>query len=172
MYDYEVYDTQLLKWLCNKTRLVVQSFPTTYSYEDMLKQADNDGIIVDPLTIDNIFMRTYNKNHFGDILPLGDLYLIEVHALYKYLDLGDDKVSLLGARGWGPSDIEWANRQNDICSIISSEEDPVKHRDWNWYSAKQREMVAKMHQIEKRTRHKTIYNIPVCRVRNIKGLVR
>ena len=175
----EVYDSELNKWFCEKTRMPVVLVDHKKSYEDCRKEAElHNGIVVGFHTLSDIFLRSYKKHQIGDILPLGDLHLTEAHELYRYLNLGDADVNLLGVRGWTASDIEWAHRQ-DVgpgpgpgYGIISGEEDPVRHRNWAGYSTKQREMVAEMHQIEKRTRHKPIDSIPKCSVRNIKGLVR
>lgn len=175
----ETHDALVTRWLCDKTRIpVITVSHLAFNKELMMRSDDSDGIIIDSLTLDDVWIRAYKKNQVGDILPLGDLHLTEIHALYKHLNLGDEDINFFGIRKWSATDIEWAHRQDvgpgpgPEQGIISGEEDPVRHRNWGGYSAKQREMVAKMHQIEKRTRHKIINNIPKCSVRNIKGLVR
>lgn len=75
-------------------------------------------------------------------------------------------------------EIEWADRQNEQTDmgdggIVVSREDPTKHRAWQAYTGRQRKVIAKMHAIEKATRHKYNPNLPVCKVRDgVKGLVR
>jgi len=69
-------------------------------------------------------------------------------------------------------EIEWADRENMNNNIVTDETDPARHRDWLRYSMRQREVIAKVHQLEKISRHKYNPNLPVCQVRNIAGLVR
>lgn len=75
-------------------------------------------------------------------------------------------------------EVEWADRQNENtklsnkCAIITSEEDPIRHPAWIGYTARQREVVAKVHQMEKATRHKVNPALPVCPVRKQEGLVK
>lgn len=69
-------------------------------------------------------------------------------------------------------EIEWADRENERTSIVVDEADPTKHGAWRAYTGRQREVIAKMHQLEKSTRHKYNPNLPVCEVRKVPGLVR
>lgn len=68
-------------------------------------------------------------------------------------------------------EIEWADRQNMYTNIVSDDTDPIKNQAWKAYSARQREVIAKMHALEKISRHKYNPNLPVCKIRNI-GLVK
>lgn len=87
-------------------------------------------------------------------------------------------------------EIEWADRENmrtmktvakegEVIvqtswnsGIITGETDPSKHPAWMGYTGRQREVVAKMHQLEKISRHKHNPALPVCEVRKVEGLVR
>ncbi|KKN66643.1 hypothetical protein LCGC14_0469780 [marine sediment metagenome] len=80
-------------------------------------------------------------------------------------------------------EIEWADRQNTSTGtawskdkigvpIVTDKGDPTRHRAWQSYTGRQREVIAKMHAIEKATRHKYNPNLPVCQVRKENGLVR
>jgi NAD+ synthase len=77
-------------------------------------------------------------------------------------------------------EIEWADRENErTCGrphwcdegIIVSLLDPVKNQAWHGYTARQRTVIAKIHGLEKISRHK-INIIPSCRLRYDEGLVR
>jgi hypothetical protein len=124
-----------------------------------------NGIVVSSITKELLFGRTYQKGCLGDILPLADLYLQEVLELYPGIE----------GQWQGPEftsqELEWACRENDTTHIIESSDDPTKHRDWGRFTLRQRQMVARLNQIEKLTRHK-ISNAPICELRNTPGLVR
>lgn len=73
-------------------------------------------------------------------------------------------------------EVEWADRQNEITKlqhqkpIVTDPGDPAKHPAWLGYTGRQREVVAKVHQMEKISRHKHNPALPVCPIRN-RGLV-
>lgn len=77
-------------------------------------------------------------------------------------------------------EIEWADREDMRTAksspsgkgIIVSEGDPAKHSAWMGYVGRQKTVVAKMHQLEKISRHKYNASLPMCQVRNVAGLVR
>jgi NAD+ synthase len=83
-------------------------------------------------------------------------------------DAGHEDESELGI---SYDEIEWADRQNMRNSIVTNNEDPVKNSAWLGYTGRQREVIGKMHAIEKATRHKYNPNLPVCEVRKADGLV-
>lgn len=56
--------------------------------------------------------------------------------------------------------------------IIFSNEDPAKHPAFQGYTGRQQQVVAKLHQLEKISRHKINTNLPCCKVRDIEGLVK
>ena len=68
-------------------------------------------------------------------------------------------------------EIEWADRQNDITkrqynkAIVTYSQDPAKHPAWLGYTGRQREVIAKVHQMEKITRHKHNPHLPICPIR-------
>lgn len=84
-------------------------------------------------------------------------------------------------------EIEWADRENtrtekedftlkifgDLIpkGIIFSEDDPAKRPDFYRYTARQKVVICKLHQMEKMTRHKINSNLPVCLVRQEENLV-
>ena len=73
-------------------------------------------------------------------------------------------------------EIEWADRQNMLTGslgtpIIIDDGDPTKHKSWMGYTARQRFVIAKVHQLEKISRHKHNPSLPVCEVRQEPGLV-
>lgn len=75
------------------------------------------------------------------------------------------------------SEIEWADRMNEKTNlsygkpIITDLGDPAKHPFWNALTSRQREVVAKIHQMEKITKHKENLNLPVCLLRDEKGII-
>lgn len=74
-------------------------------------------------------------------------------------------------------EIEWADREDmrtqkfdNECNyrgpgIIFSAEDPAKSPTFFRYTARQKEVIAKLHSLEKISRHKFNPNLPVCQVR-------
>ena len=128
-----------------------------------------------------------------DMSPIADLFKSEVYELFAYMaDISNNPAAKAihdatpTADLWGPDaghedeselgmsydEIEWGDRENMKNGIIINDEDPVKHSAWLGYSLRQREVIAKMHQLEKISRHKYNSNLPVCELRNIDGLVR
>lgn len=73
-------------------------------------------------------------------------------------------------------EVEWADRQNEITKlqhqkpIVTDQGDPAKHPAWLGYTGRQREVIAKVHQMEKISRHKHNPALPVCPIRD-RGLV-
>jgi NAD+ synthase len=69
-------------------------------------------------------------------------------------------------------EVEWADRQNEITKlqhqkpIVTDEGDPAKHPAWLGYTGWQREVIAKVHQMEKISRHKYNPALPVCPIRD------
>lgn len=143
-------------------------------------------------------IRHYHKYGDGcaDLAPIADLYKSEVYELFEYLTRNSDgympqpALDIFNAKPatdlWGPNsdvtdevelgltydEIEWADREDQISKIISSEKDPTKTPMWFAYSLRQKEIIAKLHQLEKSTRHKINISIPVCPIRKEKNLVR
>lgn len=70
------------------------------------------------------------------------------------------------------NEVEWADRQDMQNGIITSEEDPTRHRAWVGYTLRQKEVIAKVYQMEKISRHKHNPNLPICGIRDALGLVR
>lgn len=91
--------------------------------------------------------------------PTADLLVGDTQSDEEELELSYDE-------------IEWADRENIRCGIITTKTDPANHKAWGGYSMRQREVIAKIHQLEKISRHKYNSNLPVCHIRNKKGLVR
>ncbi|HVI39657.1 MAG TPA: hypothetical protein VM577_03270, partial [Anaerovoracaceae bacterium] len=79
-------------------------------------------------------------------------------------------------------EVEWADREDSRTErdydgqtspgIVVSENDPAKHQAWLGYTGRQRVVIARMHALEKASRHKVNASLPVCHVRNVDGLVR
>lgn len=119
-------------------------------------------------------LRNYPKKaYFADLLPLADLYKSELHELishfYDETWVQKDKIR---TKEFASRDIEWADRLDMNYSIISSDNDPVSNHLWPTLTGNQQKIIAKMHQIEKKTRHKHNPNLPVCKLRDNSMLVR
>lgn len=76
-------------------------------------------------------------------------------------------------------EIEWADREDmrtqefhNATGIIKRDADPTKNKEWYRYTSRQKEVIAKLHQIEKISRHKVNPNLPMCELRKIDGLLR
>lgn len=137
-------------------------------------------------------IRNYNKYGEGavDLLPIGDMFKSETYELFKYMVTDNNNTALNSSYKilntysaiipgklqcdqlqLTYNEVEWADRQNILNNIVVKEEDPVRHKDWQRYTSRQREIIAKIHQIEKRTRHKYNQSIPICTLRNIPGIL-
>lgn len=79
-------------------------------------------------------------------------------------------------------EIEWADREDMRTTeefdcgtspgIIFSDDDPTKASDFFRYTDRQQKVIAKLHAMEKVSRHKVNPNLPMCTVRDQEGLVR
>lgn len=84
-------------------------------------------------------------------------------------------------------EIEWADREDmrtayciegiaghdqDVPGVIFNDSDPAKHPEFYRYTGRQQQVIARLHQLEKISRHKMNANLPCCKVRNVEGLVR
>ncbi len=82
-------------------------------------------------------------------------------------------------------EIEWADREDmrtatepdcrgegSSPGIIFSDQDPTKHPEFYRYTGRQQQIIARLHQLEKISRHKFNASLPSCKVRDVEGLVR
>lgn len=118
-------------------------------------------------------VRNFNKYENGnvDLLPLADLFRSEILELLQYLN-DDYKDFFITSLDLTQNEVEWADRENMKTKIIQSNIDPTKHPSWLGYTAHQRIIISKVYQLEKDTQHKIRTDIPICKIRNIEGLVR
>lgn len=134
-----------------------------------------------------------------DLCPISDLFKSEVYELFAYMTNINVAESVSGPSSavaiynavptadlWGAdggqtdeaelgisyNEIEWADRQDMQNHIIKSDSDPARHRAWTGYTLRQREVIAKVHQMEKISRHKHNPNLPICCIRTFPGLVK
>ena len=118
-------------------------------------------------------------------MPVGALAIFEAKPTADLWgpDSGQEDEKELGI---SYDEIEWADREdmrtqgdigrayNPISSpgIIFSDKDPTKRPDFYRYTSRQQTVLAKLHQMEKISRHKMNPNLPVCQVRSVLGLVK
>lgn len=122
-----------------------------------------------------------------DFCPIADLWKSEVYALFKFL--AEENVGTMGPAAqaiydakpsadlWGADsgqedekelgisydEIEWADREDVKTSIIFRNEKPENLTlTWNTYTDRQKEVITKLHHMEKISRHKLNPNLPVC----------
>lgn len=84
-------------------------------------------------------------------------------------------------------EIEWADREDmrtrsssllltpttkERKGIIFSEKDPTKHSEFYQYTGRQQQVIARLNQLEKISRHKFNASLPSCKVRDVEGLVK
>jgi NAD+ synthase len=141
-----------------------------------------NGLIIGSRSKNELLYRNYNKYGAGnaDIFPLLDLYKSEIYELFEYvaspmcygaiylLDRAKNKVF----NDITDLEVEWADSENIRTGIITSDISPDKQRDWQRYTLRQRQIIARLHQLEKLSRHKVNTNLPYCNIRKIDGLVR
>jgi len=70
------------------------------------------------------------------------------------------------------NEIEWADREDMKTGIIFNEMDPTKTENFFVYNSRQQEVLCKLHQMEKISRHKMNSNLPVCKVRNLTNWIK
>lgn len=125
---------------------------------------------------DYLITRSYHKYLTGatDILPLADLKYSQIVFLLDNIIIHNRKLwediknlsdinRSIKNNDISDSQIEWAMSQNEKYNIISNETDPVRNKAWLSYTKRQRECIALLHQIEKKTRHKQLY-LPICKI--------
>lgn len=114
-------------------------------------------------------IRSYRKYDDGlaDIFPIASLYYSEILELLKDMTWeSNPKIDQVLTY----SDVEWADRENERTKIIVNSDPPNKSRFWFRYTLKQQEILSRLHQREKVTRHKQIH-APIWQFRH-EGLVR
>ena len=141
-------------------------------------------------------VRHFHKYGDGavDIAPIADLFKSEVYQLFEYLtkvngNMPQEAIDIFTAIPttdlWGQdvfmydeeelgvtyNEIEWADRENQISNIISSNEDPTKYHTWFGYTLRQKQIIGKLHQLEKLTRHKVNSALPICNIRQEKNII-
>jgi hypothetical protein len=123
--------------------------------------AKDNGIIVGPIDRSfGLYYRSYGKRAEGtaDIFPLFDLSYLEIKHLSGNILIDnweDENYSMYRCL---PSvhDIDFCNEAESLYGIITCEDLPNKHPRWPYFIGSQKEIIAKVWQREKLTRHKKI----------------
>lgn len=120
------------------------------------------SIIVSSLTINQAkYCRIYHKhNNIADLYPIMDLYYSDCLELAKHLGIQNkilDECIMRDAKfDFNSKEHEYCFKEDDKYYILTDQESPNKRKDWFKYSKQQKELIAKLHQREKLTRHKEI----------------
>lgn len=131
--------------------------------------------------VDTIMSRGFNISR----LPIGARGIFEANPTADLWgpDAGQEDEKELGITY---DEIEWADREDmrtssrteyprtyqEIPGIVFSNEDPTKHPEFFRYTGRQQQVIAKLHQLEKISRHKFNASLPSCKIRSVKGLVK
>ncbi len=142
----------------------------------------DDAIIIGTKTRNECkLLRSYDKYGSGlyDISVVQDIFDSELIDLFNYRIGLDDSLNSFkvdngprSIKGFTSDEIEWADNLNRTCEIITDPADPTKNPAWQRFTARQRTVIAKIHQIEKLTKHKEFSHIYYPRVRDLASLVR
>lgn len=126
----------------------------------------NNSLIVSSLdkTRGVITKKFHKYNDAADIYPILDLYYSEVIELIDRIFPENE----FNKKYPDHELIEWVDREDLKTGIVSSNESPTNNKMWFKYTIPQKEMIAKLHQREKLTRHKRIAGRPFCEIRNMK----
>lgn len=150
----ENYDNYILtKRLCEKSNIDITESPSSDRF-----------VVVGAINKSHIFSRDYDKHTTGDadIYPIADLYHSEVHELLDYLNESYFITELSPSIHLTYEDIEWLCRENIKKNIITLETRPQEYKRWYTYTKHQKEIISRMHQREKTTRHKSLEHRPAC----------
>lgn len=118
-----------------------------------------------------LYNRCYNKNKelTADIFPIFDLYYSEIKDLIEFIN--PELLKNLNVREYSDYSLnEWAIKQENKYGIICDDKLPHQHTLWYSFAMKQKEIIAQLHQREKKTRHK-INTRPYCKVRSLEKFI-
>jgi len=123
-----------------------------------------------------------HKNYQGDIsgLPQSAIDILVAAPTADLWGPNSDQTDE-SELGMTYDEIEWADRQNidtqyvlegitrhdqDVPGIVCLNSDPTKHPRFQSYTSRQKEVICKMHALEKISRHKHNPALPVCTLRD------
>lgn len=134
-----------------------------------------NGLILDGRNKTDLFIRNDYKRTSADLLPLADLYFPEIKELFQYVlpngckpgqEIIDHHSTAYEKLNLKYNEAEWAVREDEKNHLISQDNDPTKSALWYRYTVRQQEIICKLHQVEKATRHKKT-TLPICEIRNL-----
>lgn len=155
---------ELLKKVClsqTKFKFEIPSqecIATKYLYTLLTLAKNTNGIILSTLNKTQFnLIRAFQKygTHNMDIFPLIDLYESEISSLLGVTQYNTKHMDFFIL------DIEWAQEENKKYGIIENDELPQHTSNWFKYTLPQKELISKLHQREKQTRHKNIVGRPM-----------
>lgn len=125
------------------------------------------------------FIRNYPKFHGFDLFPFADLKQSLIDQLFlTTADIRNNKIDsniyetriklneILPKYNITNEELEWLSDLNDKTifnnqGIIESSDDPTRYPKWFMFTTRQKEIISKINQIEKITRHKINSNIEI-----------
>jgi hypothetical protein len=152
-------NAKLLFDICSEiTGLKTYELPYDTTADQLVKKAEEvNGLILGGVdrTHGHLIRRYHKYKDNADIFPLLDLYASEIEPLLTHYSChvmyeGNSILELSLA------DIEWADKENELLKIIENDVSPQQTETWYKYTLPQKRIIARIHQIEKQTRHKII----------------
>lgn len=132
---------------------------------NLVEEADyRNGLVVGSINKSAMLTRHYGKytHALADIFPIADLYESEVRSIV-YSIVGDiNTPNTISNLLLDYDEIEWADKENNKTNIITRDTRPQDDKYWYKYTVRQKEIISRIYQIEKKTRHKSINNKPIC----------
>lgn len=136
------------------------------------KEYKNGIIVGSRCRHEHLFTRSYSKLDVPDLLPFALLKKSQLDLLSNLI-VDNNKyptfnTSIETDLNITYEELEWLDDLNERTKsifgkgIIEDEADPAKNQRWYRFTVRQKEIIAKLHQIEKLTRHKHNPNIPIC----------
>lgn len=120
-------------------------------------------------------IRDYKKDLdvHGDLLLFSDIYQSELDELYFYATKESNNINeCFFNLNITHSEVEWLDRKDVKTNVVTNCTDPAKSREWPSFTGRQKQIISYIHQVEKSSRHRQIFNVPECKIRNKEGLIK
>jgi hypothetical protein len=119
-----------------------------------------DGLVVSDITRTESLARRYHKyNHAADIYPIYELFESQVESLVRSELPGVERRPCPER-----DELEWAILEDSRSGIIKSDVPPQQNKYWFAYTIDQKRIIAKAHDRQRKTLHKTLDDKMICRI--------